>query len=406
MSTAYLNRKITERASLADAATAILDRAAADNRDVTAEERAQLDGWETRCRSLDNEISNLEAQARGNANFVKLAGRVREDETNERARATQRDDDAKRNTQARKSFGQRFVDSDEFKEYRGRGTMAPVEFAGFLENRAAIMTGDLPVPTYVWGGPDMYTTTTPLLDVLGREIVSAGSVEYVTWGTSDPVALEVAEGELKPEADITPTETSLSLVTYAHWKAITRQALEDWPRIQSIVEGKLRGGLADALETAAAGVLTGSTTIPTVTSDNLAAGIRLGIAQVQSAGYQPNAVLLNPDDFAALDVATAAAANSGPTAFPTYWGIRPIAVGALDPGQVYVGDFTNAVTWFDRNTTAVYMTDSHADYFVRNLLVVLAEQRAAFAVTDATAAASVVVDTGVLTTAAAAPKGK
>jgi HK97 family phage major capsid protein len=402
VSTAYLNRKIDERARLSDAATAVLDKAAADNRDPSAEERAQLDGWEARCKALDNEIANLETQVRGNQSFVKIASRVRDEERNERDEVQRRE---AKNTNARpKTFGQRFVDSDEFKEYRGRGTMAPVEFQGFLEKRAAITTGDLPIPTYVYPGPDLYVTTTPLLDALGRETVSSGSVEYITWGTSDPTALEVAEGEVKPEADITPAENTVSLKTYAHWKAITRQALEDWPRIQSIVEGKLRGGLADALEAAAAATLTADTTVPSVNAADLASGIRLAIGEVQAAGHQPNAVLLNPADFAALDVETAAAANSGPTAFPTYWGVRPIAVGALAPGETYVGDFTNGLTWFDRNTTAVYMTDSHADYFVRNLLVVLAEQRAAFAVTDPYAMAKVTTGTPEALTARRAAK--
>lgn len=381
MSTAYLRAKIDERASLADAATAVLDKCAADNRDPSAEERAQLDGWENRVKALDGEITTLEARTRGNQNFVKLASRVRADEDSEREAAENRNRNRSKDVETRKTFGQRFVESDQFKEYNGRGSMAPVEFQNFLEHRAAITTSDLPIPTYVFDGPAMYTTTTPFLDSIGREVVTSGSVEYVTWGTSDPTAAEVAEGELKPEADITPEEHAVNLKTYAHWKAITRQALEDWPRIQSIVEGKLRGGLADALEAAAAATLTGATWTP-VTATDLLTGIRVAIGEVQADGYQPNAVVLNPADFAALDIEAAAAANSGPTSYGTYWGVRPVAAAAIPAGTVYVGNFTEGVTWFDRNTTAVYMTDSHSDYFVRNLLVVLAEQRAAFALTD------------------------
>jgi hypothetical protein len=47
-----------------------------------------------------------------------------------------------------------------------------------------------------------------------------------------------------------------------------------------------------------------------------------------------------------------------------------------------VGDFRNGVTVFDRGVSSVYATDSHADYFLRNTIVVLAETRALPAVTD------------------------
>jgi hypothetical protein len=47
------------------------------------------------------------------------------------------------------------------------------------------------------------------------------------------------------------------------------------------------------------------------------------------------------------------------------------------------------------------MTDSHADYFIRNLLVVLAEQRAAFAITEPNALAKVTATAPALAKAAA-----
>jgi HK97 family phage major capsid protein len=57
-----------------------------------------------------------------------------------------------------------------------------------------------------------------------------------------------------------------------------------------------------------------------------------------------------------------------------------------------VGDFSEGVTWFDRNTAGVYMTDSHADFFIRNQMLILAEQRAHFALTDGAALAKVTIN--------------
>lgn len=389
MSTLYLRSRMEERAGLSDLATNLLDTLAKDHKEPSNEQRSQLELWGAKVKDLDSEIAQLEAMVNGNAKFANIISRVSGVEEQEERREADRRDRVETRERP-KSFGQKFVESEEFKQYSGRGTMPPVEFENFLEKRAAITTGDLDIPPYLWDGPRGYVTTTPLLNAIGREVVSSGSVEFITWGSADPKAAVVAEGEVKPEAAITPTTTPLSLETYAHWKAITRQALEDYPRIQSIVETKLRGGLASALEAAAAAVI-GAASFPPATGPTLSEGIRNGIGIVQAAGYQPNAVLLNPADYAALDITASAEGNNGPVSYGSFWGVQPIAVGALPVGTAYVGDFKEAVTWFDRNTTAVFMTDSHSDYFVRNLLVILAEQRSAFAATELNAASEITV---------------
>ena len=89
----------------------------------------------------------------------------------------------------------------------------------------------------------------------------------------------------KPEAVITPTPHTESLETYAHWAAITRQALEDLPRIRSIVETQLRGGLLRKIEADTAAALTAETGFTEVTNPDLIAGIRIAIGTVQDAGY-------------------------------------------------------------------------------------------------------------------------
>lgn len=401
MSTAYLRTLAERRATLTDAGTAVLDECAEKGADPTPEQRAQLDKWDAEASKLDAEIAVLETRVRAGANFANVLDRIAGvDEATER-RNLQRRENPEPPVETR-SIGEQFTASDEFKAYQGGGSSRKVEFGGFLvERRAAIDTTMLSIPAHQWSGPAGPTYSAPLLNVIGREVVSSGNVEYMTW--SDPsAAAEVAEGALKPEATFAPTEANVPLKTYAHWKAITRQALEDMPRIQSIVDGKLRRGLAIALQTAAAAALNAATTFTPVATDDLYKGIRLAVGEVQSSGYAPNAVLLNPADFADLDINSAADANNGPTGFTSYWGVTPVPVPDVAAGTAYVGDFKEAITWFDRNKAAVYLTDSHADYFIRNLLVVLAETRAAFAVTDGPAAAKVTVTAPLGTRAAAA----
>jgi len=215
-------------------------------------------------------------------------------------------------------------------------------------------------------------------------------VQWVTWAPNPQAAAPVVpEGELKPEAVMTPTIVNDTLDTYAHHKMISRQALEDIPQIRSTVEGRLRQGITVALEDAVTDALVAAP-IPAATvplGGELLDAIRVGVATVQTAGYgNPNAVLLNPMDWAALDVATVGNAG-GASGQSGFWGMRAVAVPALPAGTAYVGNFQTAVQLFTRSSAEVFMTDSHADYFVRNLLLLLAEIRALATVPDPAAAA-------------------
>jgi hypothetical protein len=389
MSTAYLRTLIDKRATITDAAVAVLDKCATAGTDPTPEQRSQLAKWDGDAKALDAEIAEIEAVVNGARRFADVANRAAAaDEAAERRDAARRDT-REEPTEVR-SVGARFIESAEFKAYNGHGSSGRVEFADFLgiETRGAITTADANNPPYKWDGPAGPSAVTPFLGLIGREPVNSGSVDYLVWSEATGAAV-VPEGGLKPEADLTTTPASATLDTIAYWKPITRQALEDYPRIRAIVEGKLRRGLALKLEELAAATLTGVTN--TVVQEDLA-GIREAIGEIQGAGYAANAVALNPSDFAALDIGILGSTTNGPSAYGTYWGARPVAVPGIPAGTAYVGDFSEGVTWFDRNTAGVYMTDSHADFFIRNQMLILAEQRAHFALTDAAALAKVTIN--------------
>ena len=126
---------------------------------------------------------------------------------------------------------------------------------------------------------------------------------------------------------------------------------------------------------------------------------------MQAAGYaNPNAVLFNPADYAALDISVMRETNLGPQTGAGFWGIRPIAVPGLAVGTAYVGDFQAGVQIFDRGSTTVYLTDSHADYFIKNIVLLLAEIRALVAVTEPAAIAEVTAGTEVVAASTSARK--
>jgi HK97 family phage major capsid protein len=385
----YLTRLTTERDSLTQAATELAERAASDERDLSSTEADSMRAWQTRCAEIDTQLTEYSAQAESARAYATLRNVIDQPADDQQAPRP-----AGMQTREAQGWGDLFVASDAFRDYPGAGTSRRLELPFDLETRAAISLAGTPgvVPPYVYT-PAAYQYASPLLDVVGKVQTNANSVQWVQWAPNPQAAASVvAEEAVKPEATMTPTVVPGTLETVAHWKGITRQALEDIPQIRSTVEGRLRQGLVVALEGMVSTAL-GAATIPGVSGPTLLASIRSGVATVQAAGYgNPNAVLLNPEDWAGLDVATIGNAGgaSGQSAF---WGMQAVAVPSVPAGTAYVGNFQTAVQLFTRSAAEVFMTDSHADYFVRNVILLLAEIRALATVPDPAAAAECTVVT-------------
>ena len=63
----------------------------------------------------------------------------------------------------------------------------------------------------------------------------------------------------------------------------------------------------------------------------------------------------------------------------TLWGLPRVECEAVPAGTGIVGNFRMAVLW-DREASSIMASDSHADFFIRNLVAILAEMRAAFGI--------------------------
>lgn len=383
----YLTRLRDERDSLSQSSSGILETAATENRGVTDTERAAIDNMATRCVSIDEELRTFSAQYESQRAYAQLRAAL--DSTEGDATPERRPQTRNAEPPTPSSWGELFVTSDAFRAYDGHGSTPRVDVPG-LFTRAAITSGSdygynsFPFVTKV----AQPTETSPLLDAVGH--IATNSL-VVQWLNSDPVptAAVVAEEALKPEAAIDVTPATGTLQTYAHWKGITRQALANIPMIQSVVETQLRAGiykkLEDDINTALLGASLTGVNYP-LNGDAAAqlAAIRAGVGTVQAQGFpNANTVVLNPADWAALDVAVMQGGLGGPVNQNAFWGLRPVASAAITPGRYYVGDIKTAVSVFDMGSASVFMSDSHADYFIRNTLVILSEVLALVMVTQA-----------------------
>lgn len=378
----YLKRLHDERVRLTERMSQIGETAAGDDRDTTEAEKAELGRIETRIAEIDPELERWNSDAESTRAFATLTSRL--DQHRESGLEARRPADRQIE---RTSFGQAFVESEQFRSYTGRGQSGVVELTDFMphQQRAAIMTTDLSIPNYVLPPRIQDITIPPMLTVVDVVGVSAGTVEWVVV-SGDPQAVVTAEGAAKTEAVLTFTPVSAPLDTLAHWTQITRQALEDATYIRSVVEGKLRRGItlaiADAINDAIVAATLPTATVPTGAGVTLLDAIRVGVGTVQGNGYQPNAVVLNPADWAALDISVMGGTLGGPTVGTNFWGLTPVASRWQTAGVALVGDFKAGVVWFDRNVSSVFMSDSHQDLFIKNTLVILAETRGKAAVPE------------------------
>lgn len=219
-------------------------------------------------------------------------------------------------------------------------------------------------------------------------------------GTAGPL-VPVAGGGYKPEGSWAFLRVSTTVKTIAEVATATKRAFADAAQMEGLIRDEL---IADLAETEEAEILTGDGTGEHFDGINHVSGTqsqawstdfftttRKAVTLARVVGRaNPNAWVMNPADVEVMDLIRT---NTGGAGTGTYFGAGPFALGprtlwgypvveceSQTAGTGVLGDFKKAVLW-DREEASVTMTNSHADYFIRNLVALLGEERAAFGVT-------------------------
>lgn len=247
---------------------------------------------------------------------------------------------------------------------------------------------------------DVIATRTTTSDVVSfvRAISRENAAAFVAEASGDPAN---PTGGQKPWGGWEWEEVTESVGTIAELAAVTRQTLADQPALQGLVDQELRDNLAQALEDAViagdgsgpnpTGILETSGTLSEgVDADDDAAvreflAVRRAKTLLRTVGrVAANGLALHPED--AERIETRRDANGqfygmGPFAVGPnqLWGVNRVVTEAVPQGTAILADWSKAVLW-DREQTTVDMSDSHADFFARNLVAVRAEARVAFGV--------------------------
>ena len=377
MGNALLERLTSERITQVEFVGQLLERVEAESRDLVDAEQSNIVAARQRITELDAQLEPLREFEALRAAGQQLSRTV--------DRPGGRGGPQPHGPTSGESLGDIFTRSAEYADYQRspRGTSGRVDVDLSLMMRAPLTTvSGTGAP---WQVPDRIaiaapTSQTPLLDVVGRVRVSSSSVEWITYPAAASLAAVVPEGTQKPEATLTASIVSVNLSTIAHYVEATRQLLEDSPAARDFIDQELRRGVLDKIESLiAASVI--ATTSPTASGATLLGAIRAGVGAVQSAGFQPSRVLLNPADYADLDISVMGVAGVRPDVGTSFWGLVPVAVGAIPPGTAYVGDMGSAVTFLERTGVQVFVTDSHSGNFTKNIFTFVGEARGAAVVT-------------------------
>lgn len=313
------------------------------------------------------------------------------------------------------SLGEQFVTDPAFKEW-----FTKTFPNGHVPDRASVKSPGVEVKTLITGvsstsggalvvndrlnivDPGTFMRPLTVMDLITRGTTGSDTVEYVREGThtnnAAPVAEATATGDgtgAKPESAMALSIVTEVVKTIAHWIPATRRALADAGQLRTLIDTFLRYGLDEELEDQVlngdgvgenfTGIYNTTGTSTQAWDTNILTTTRKARTKVRTLGRgTPTGYLLHPTDWETIDLLQDNEARyyfGGPSAIgsPRLWGLPVVESEANAVGAGLVADWRLAMLW-DREQSQILVSDSHSDFFIRNLLAILAELRAAFGV--------------------------
>lgn len=299
---------------------------------------------------------------------------------------------------ADQSWGAQLVKADAFSNFvGGRTQKARVEVKNTLTGSDTNVAPDRK-PGVVPGAFQMLT----IEGLLNSTTTTSNAIEFTKENAFTNNAAEAAEGSAKAESALTWTLVNMPVSTVAHWIKISRQLAMDNVALAAYVNNRMRYGVQRKVETQ---LCVGDGTAPNISgifdSGNFTAHgylsgalgstlpklvlIRKMIADSWAAGYPADAILLNPVDFANIEIellttnAGQARVNVDAQGVMRLFGVPVVQSVGVTADTVAVGAFSQAYTLYNREGVVVEMSESDSDNFTKNLITIRAERRLALA---------------------------
>ena len=231
---------------------------------------------------------------------------------------------------------------------------------------------------------------------------SSNAIEFTKEASFTNSAAEAAEGAAKAESALTWSLVNMPVSTVAHWIKISRQLASDNTALAAYVDTRMRYGVNLKVNTQ---LISGDGTAPNISGildsgnftahgiANAALGstlkklvlIRKIMADLFTAGYPANAIILSPAEWATIETELFTTA-AGQTLYSvnsqgqaTLFGVPIVQEIGMTADYVAVGNFTQACTIHNREGVTVELSESDSDNFTKNLITIRAERRLALA---------------------------
>lgn len=302
------------------------------------------------------------------------------------------------------TYGQKFVGSDEFKAMTGKATPRGRVDMTFNAAITSLTTdadgsaGDLVTTTRVPGVFALPQRRMTVRDLISSGRMDGNTLEYVKETGFTNAAGMVAEAAAKPESSIKFDLVSTSAKVIAHWVKASRQILSDASQLASLIDQRLRYGLAYKEETQLLngdgtgqnllGIIPQATAysapfvIATPTSLDM---LRLAMLQAMLAEYPATGIVMHPSDWARIETMKDTTGryivgNPQGSIGATLWNLPVVETQAVTIDKFLVGAFKLGAQVFDRWQARVEVSTEDGDNFTKNMVTVLAEERLALAV--------------------------
>lgn len=380
-------------------AAGVMKRADEEARELSAEERDEVDKALGEARSLKARLGRAEDNDKLQEEISALLAEGRKAVPAATSTAL-----TVVGTGGIKSPGRQWVESaamEYFRQGRHRGLAAwhtdPVEIVAATLTEDAASGGAL-VQTQQLAGIQSIPVQPPrVADLFAQGTTTSASITYLIEETETNAADAVAEGAAKPESALTFDSVVAAICKVATWLPVSEEMLADVDQIQSYINSRLMLFVAIAMDRECLsgsgtpphmrGILntTGlATTVAAGTTESNADAIFRSLMTVMGESMlMPDAVVLHPSDWAKAVLAKnstgdylAAGAPFASLPSPSLWGVPVVNTTAMTQGTGLTGAFKAGGQFWKRSGITVQASNSHSDYFVKNLVAIRAEQRA------------------------------
>jgi len=380
-----------------DAAQAAMQTADTEKRELTAEERTKIDGYLATAREQRDKIAAASSATDVRAELAAMI----------EARATLvSPGQSTALTRSVKSLGQQFAESaamDFIKAGHMKGSAwatPPVELLAATLTEDVASGGKLLVPQLLPGILQPGYQVPKVVDLFAQGTTDAVTITYMVEKSSTNAADAVAEGGVKPESALTFDALTETVRKIATWLPVSEEMLADVSQIRAYIDARLRLFVDLKVEDE---VINGSGVAPhlhgILTRPGLSPALALGAGEntadvvfrqamtiMTTQFLMPDAVVLNPADWAG--VVTLKDQNGvyyGPGMFsdlpsPSLWGLKVVPTTGMVQGTGLVGAFKVGGQYWRRQGIVVQASNSHADFFIKNLVAIRAETRGMLAV--------------------------